>query len=136
MDAIRDLEVDETSLSPTVAELFGRARHGGNLAGARRRGLARGEERLVVEIALFDGDGATNARARWKSTTCVALMACAERACQLIEGGMAPEALDAPALRGGIRGLHRRHHTRADLVIQALRAALCTHQKSNQGVLP
>lgn len=111
-------------LMASVAELFDHPTHAGSLADASRSGRAGDDEQRVVELALWlDAEGRIE-RARWKATTCVGLIACAERACQLLEAGCPPAALDARRLAREVTGLHPNHRARAILVVRALNTAL------------
>jgi hypothetical protein len=103
-----------------VAARVANPAHGGNLAGASRSGQARDESDRFVSIALWcEGDRVQ--RARWKATTCPALMAYAELACELLESGQPP---DAATLRARLPGVHPIHRSCADLVQAAVAAAL------------
>jgi hypothetical protein len=109
----------------SVADLVADPRHGGNLDGASRRGAASGGDRLLVRVALWlDGAGGGITRAGFQATTCASLIAYAELACRLLEAGADPAALDAPALRHALAGVHPLHYARAELVARALRSAL------------
>jgi hypothetical protein len=101
----------------TVAECLASPAHAGHLDGAARVGEAAGEGRLV-RIGVFP-DG----RARFRATTCASLIAFAEVACEALEAGVAPAALDASALQERLTGVHPDHLERATLVAAAVRAA-------------
>ena len=85
-------------------------------------GQARGEPDLIVRIGLWRR-GARIERARWKATTCPALMAYAELACELLEAG---QHADATTLREHLTGVHPVHHPCADLVARAVVSALAS----------
>lgn len=121
----RPAEAASPASPPSVAELFAGAAHAGALVGASRMGAAADGERRVVELALWLSRAGQITRARFKATSCPALIACAERACQLLEAGVAP--LDAARLVREVTGLHPHHHSRAALVVEALEAARASH---------
>jgi hypothetical protein len=108
----------------TVADFASTPVHGGDLREAPIRGEASAPDRLVVWLGLWtDGRGAVT-RARFKATSCVSLLAYAELTCELLEEGMLPASIDAAALHDRLEGVHPRHRTRADLVVEALRSAM------------
>lgn len=94
--------------------------HGGELSGAASCGQARGGTDLIVRIGLWWRDGHIE-RARWKATTCPALMAYAELACERLESG---QRADAASLREHLQGVHPVHYPCADLVARAIDSAL------------
>jgi NifU-like protein involved in Fe-S cluster formation len=102
----------------TVAACVDAPRHAGSLEGATRVGEASDGGR-IVRIGLFAGGAA-----RFRATSCAALIAYAEVACEAIEGGRRADAADPDALRTLLRGVHRDHLERAALVAAAVRAAL------------
>jgi hypothetical protein len=104
-----------------VSDLVWSARHAARLDGADGVGEAFGGERLLVRVGLWLGSG--GARARYRATTCPALIAYAEAACEALEAGADPARLDAGALRALVAGVHPVHHDRADLVAAAVHAA-------------
>ncbi|BDG01032.1 iron-sulfur cluster assembly scaffold protein [Anaeromyxobacter oryzae] len=106
-----------------VAELVAEPRHAGAVAGADALGEASGGDRLLVRIGVWTGADGRVTRARFRATTCASLIAYAEAACALLEGGRAPDALGADALRAEVAGVHPGHLDRAELVVAALRAA-------------
>jgi hypothetical protein len=106
-----------------VADLVFDARHAGELAGADRVGEATGGERLLVRVGWWTDVGGRVRRARYRATTCAALIAYAEAACGLLEAGRPPGALSADALCAEVAGIHPGHQDRADLVAAAIRAA-------------
>lgn len=108
----------------TVGDLVSATAHAGDPSGAPLRGEASWSERLIVRVGLWRGEGGAVSRARFKATTCASLLAYAELACELLEDGVAPETIDAAALHARLEGVHPQHLDRADLVIEALRAAL------------
>ncbi len=124
--AIDEPSTRAPSFPPSVAMLFDRPAHGGLHERTAHLGRACDDERRVVDLALWIDATGRVTRARFKATACVSLIACAERACQLLEAGCPPDALDAARLRGEVRGLHPLHDGRVTLVIQALRRALET----------
>jgi len=107
----------------TVGELVAEPRHAGALDGAACVGEAAGGALLLVRIGLWLDAGGRVVRARYRASTCAALIAYAEAACALAEGGAAPP-LSAGSLRATVRGAHPVHHDRADLVALALARAL------------
>jgi hypothetical protein len=115
----------------TVAEHLAHLRHAGALDGADHVGEASGGQRLLVRVGLWlDGAGRV-ARARYRATTCAALIAYAEAACALAEerggGALGPERL-----RRMVRGVHPVHRARADLVALALARALASAPRRTQ----
>jgi NifU-like protein involved in Fe-S cluster formation len=111
-------------MTRTVAEHLADPCHGGEVAGAPRSGTASGERRLLVRVGLWTDRADRVVRARYQATTCASLIAYAEAACALLEGGEDPRALDAPRIRAAVRGVHPIHHDRAALVALALSRAL------------
>ncbi len=105
----------------SVADRVHAPRYSAPLAGADRVGSASREGR-TVQIGLWLLDGRV-IRARYRATTCASLIAFAEVACGLLEGGLAPTELDPPCLRARLTGVHPLHQDRADLVAEAARAA-------------
>jgi hypothetical protein len=85
-------------------------------------GEASDGERLIVRVGLWVELGRV-VRARYRATTCAALIAYAEAACAAMEAGAHPARLDARALRGAVAGVHPVHLDRARLVAAAVRAA-------------
>ena len=107
-----------------VATLVYDSVHAGRLDGATSIGEAAGEGRLLVRVGLWlDGRGRVT-RARFRSTTCAALIAYAETACALAEAGEPPVSLDARRLGAAVAGAHPSHHDRAALVALALQRAI------------
>jgi hypothetical protein len=107
----------------TVAEHLAELRHAGSLDGADRVGEAAGRERLLLRVGLWlDGAGRVE-RARYRATSCAALVAYAEAACALAEEGGARSPA-ARRLRRAVRGVHPVHYDRADLVAVAFARAL------------
>jgi len=109
--------------SRNVAQRVAELRWGGNAAAAPRCGEARGAGNLIVQVGLWPDASGRVQRARWRATTCASLMAYADLACELLESGVAPAALDAHALQAGLPGVHPLHLDRADLIVRAVRAA-------------
>ncbi|HEX7625293.1 MAG TPA: hypothetical protein VF400_17070 [Anaeromyxobacteraceae bacterium] len=110
-------------IAPTVGELVAELRHAGALDGAACVGEAAGGARLLVQVGLWLDDAGRVVRARYRSSTCAALIAYAEAACALTESGAVPP-LSERSLRAAVRGVHPVHHDRADLVALALARAL------------
>jgi hypothetical protein len=121
-----------TGQRASVAALFERPAHAGQLDGAALVGRAIDDELRVVDLALWLDRTSRVTRARWKATTCVGLIACAERACQLLEAGCPPAAIDGARLIREVTGLHPAHHRRATLVVQALQRALESQPNKEQ----
>jgi hypothetical protein len=67
-------------------------------------------------------------RARYRATTCASLIAFAEVACELLEGGLPPDQLTPAALGAQLAGVHPGHRDRAELVIAAARAAAASRK--------
>jgi hypothetical protein len=114
----------------SVAEHVADPRHAATLRGAAAVGEAAGGTRLVVQVGLWV-EGGRVARARYRASTCAALIAYAEAACALAEAGLPVERIGAETLRGAVAGVHPVHHDRALLVAAAMRAAA----ERAQGVL-
>ncbi len=108
----------DTATSPTVSALVDGATHGARLEGAPRLASAAADGREVCLGVWTDAAGRV-LRARFQSTTCAALIAYAERACQLLEGGLPPGALAPETLRASVRGVHPAQLDRAELVARA-----------------
>ncbi len=106
-----------------VAQRVAELRWGGNAAAAPRRGEARGAGNLIVQVGLWADASGRVQRACWRASTCAALMAYADLACELLESGLAPAALDAQALQAALPGVHPLHFDRADLIVRAVRSA-------------
>ncbi len=106
---------------PTVADHVYDPRYSASLEGADRIGSASREGR-TVRIGLWLRQGVV-IRARYRATTCASLIAFAEVACGLLDGGLRPGALDGARLRARVAGVHPLHQDRADLVAEAARAA-------------
>jgi NifU-like protein involved in Fe-S cluster formation len=117
---------NKLQVNPSVAQLVDAATHAGDLAGADAVGEAAGGARLVVRVGLWHSGGRV-ARARFRATTCASLIAFAEVACRLLEGGTAPSAVDADLLRGSVRGVHPSHLDRAALVAAAVPQTAAHH---------
>jgi hypothetical protein len=114
---------------PRVADLVANPRHAGALDGAFV-GEA-GEERMLVRVGLWLDAGRV-LRARYRATTCAALIAYSEAACAALERGADPGTLDGAALRRSIAGVHPVHHHRAALVARALQAAYARARENPQ----
>ena len=105
-----------------VSELIGDPAHRGQLDGATCVGEA--ELGGIVRIGLwFDASGAIR-RARFRATTCAALVAYAEAACALAEGEARARAPSAERIRAAVTGVHPAHHALADAVALAFTRAL------------
>ena len=115
----------------SVAERVAELRWGGNAADAPLRGEARGAGNLIVQVGLWADAAGRIQRARWRATTCASLMAYADLACELLESGLAPAALDAEALRAGVPRVHPLHLDRAELIVRAVRSA-CASKTETQ----
>jgi hypothetical protein len=103
--------------------------HAAPLDGAAAIGEAAGGDRLLVRVGLWM-EGGRVVRARYRASTCAALIACAEVACVLLEAGTPALEVTGSALRGALDGLHPIHHDRADLVAAAVRAAAADRRGS------
>ncbi len=110
----------------SVAERVAELRWSGNPAGAPLRGEARGAGNLIVQLGLWADASGRVQRARWRASTCAALMAYADLACEILEAGLTPAALDTQALRAGLSSVHPLHFDRADLIVRAVRSALAS----------
>lgn len=106
----------------TISDCVDAPRHAGRLDGAVWMGEAEADGRLVRIGRFADG------RARFRATSCASLIAYAEVACEALEAGVAPSALDASALRARVAGVHPDHLERAALVAAAIRAAHAREQ--------
>jgi NifU-like protein involved in Fe-S cluster formation len=106
----------------TVAEHVADPRHAAALQGAAAVGEAAGGDRLVIRVGLWL-EGGRVVRARYRASTCAALIAYAEAACALVEAGASAERIDERVLRAAVTGVHPVHHDRAVLVAAAVRAA-------------
>ena len=111
-------------MPPSVAEHVANPRHAGDLGGAPCLGEASSGEGLVVRLGLWRGDSGAVVRARFRSTSCAALIAYAEAACRLAEEGALGPGHLAARIRGSVAGVHPAHRGRADLVALALERAL------------
>ena len=114
-------------MPPSVADHLADPRHAGDLAGANGLGEASDGQGRVVRVGLWRAGGGAVSRARFRATTCPALVAYAEAACRLAEEA----ALGGPAgladrLRAAVSGVHPRHLDRAELVALALQRALAS----------
>jgi hypothetical protein len=119
----------------TVAERVADGRYAGSLAGATAAGEASGGERLTVMVGLWLDERGRTVRARYRSTTCASLIACAEAACALLEAGIGEGAIEAARIRSAVKDLHPVHRTRADLVALALARAL-SDRRHARGAAP
>jgi hypothetical protein len=106
----------------TVADRVSETAHAGSTEGADAVVEAIVDGRSV-RIGLWADAAGRARRARFRSTTCAALIAYADLACELIESGEAPDRIDAGMLREALPGVHPAHHDRADLVARALALA-------------
>lgn len=107
----------------TVADHVADPRHAAALDDADAVGEAWGGNRLLVRVGVWRDAGGRVVRARYRATTCASLIAFAEAACVLIEGGSVAQASDAASLVARVRGVHPDHRDRAVLVSAAVRAA-------------
>ncbi len=107
---------------PTVADRVSSAAHAGATEGADAIVEAVADGRMV-RIGLWDDGAGRVRRARFRATTCAALIAYADLACELLESGEAPERIDASRLREGLPGVHEAQHDRAELVARAVALA-------------
>jgi hypothetical protein len=108
---------------PRASELIDDPAHCGVFEGASVAGEA--ERAGIVRIALWlDAQGAVQ-RARFRATSCPALIAYAEAACRLAEttecGHQGPTA---DRIRAAVAGVHPIHRDRADAVALAFERAL------------
>jgi hypothetical protein len=108
-----------------VSDLVAAPARSAPLDGASALGEAA-SDRLMVRIGLWLDRGRVR-RARWRASTCASLIAYSEAACEALEDGTPPQALDAAALRALVLGVHPIHHDRAALVA---RAVLAAHQRT------
>jgi len=106
----------------TVADRVSEALHAGPTKGADTVVEAVADGRMV-RIGLWAGAAGRVRRARFRATTCPALIAYADLACELLESGEAPERIDAARLRDALPGVHPVHHDRAELVGRAMALA-------------
>jgi hypothetical protein len=105
----------------TVAEHLAQLRFAAPLHGADAAGEAvRGS--LVVQVGIWRDAGGTVVRARYRASTCAALIAYAEAACALVEQH-GTGAITAARLRASVRGVHPIHDERAQLVAEAIARA-------------
>jgi len=117
-----------TSVTPRrVSSLIDDPRHAGALDGASVTGHA--ELGGIVRVGLWlDGEGRVT-RARFRATSCPALVAYAEAACALTEGERLGRGPTADEVRAAVSGVHPVHRDRALAVALAFERALST--KSN-----
>jgi hypothetical protein len=119
-------------VAPRFADLVAAPDNAG--AAGALDGAAVGEavqDRMVVRVGLWL-EGRRVRRARFRSTTCAALIAYAEAACRALERGAVPDRLDAGALRDAVSGVHPLHHGRAALVARAVHAAYARAQEARR----
>jgi NifU-like protein involved in Fe-S cluster formation len=105
-----------------VSSLIDDPLHAGPLDGASVVGQA--EHGGLVTIGLWLDAEDRVVRARFRATSCPALVAYAEAACALAEADGADRALDAARIRACVSGVHPVHHDRADAVALAFTRAL------------
>ncbi len=117
----------------SVADRVSETLHAGSTEGADAVVEALADGR-TVRIGLWAGADGRVRRARFRATTCAALIAYADLACELLESGEEPERIDASRLREGLPGVHPVHHDRADLVARAL--ALAPRWRASHGGEP
>ncbi|MFL5270776.1 MAG: hypothetical protein ACJ79E_01730 [Anaeromyxobacteraceae bacterium] len=111
-------------LARSVSDLVANACHAAPLDGATCRGEAGAEPRLLVHVGLWVAEDGRVARARYRATTCAALVAYAEAACTLLEERGPVAAVEPAHLRRAVKDAHPVHHDRADLVALAVARAL------------
>ena len=117
-------------MPPSVRDHVADPRHAGDLSGAPCLGEARSRDGLVVRLGVWRAASGAVVRARFRSTTCAALIAYAEAACRLAEGGALGSDDLAGRLRAAVAGVHPAHRDRADLVALALGRALAARGES------
>ncbi len=101
---------------PASAEPHHAILHGATLVGeAARRNLS-------VRVGLWLDEAGGVRQARWRGAEDLALRACAEAACHLLESGVDPRLLDAGAIRDAVATSGAQE--RSELVASALEAAL------------
>jgi len=113
----------------TVAQFFNAANpyYTGPLDNAPLRGQAtKWDERLILQLGLWINSNGHITQARFKSTTCVTLVALAEMLCEWLEGRTLEEAatVDAQFLLRHVSGIPHWRANRANVVETALRDAL------------
>jgi hypothetical protein len=107
-----------------ISSLLDDPPHAGLLDGASL--TAHAELGGIVRIGLWlDGEGRVT-RARFRATSCPALVAYAEAACALAEGERLRRAPTAEELRAAVAGVHPVHRDRAGAVALAFERALST----------
>ncbi len=106
----------------TVADRVSRALHAGATEGADAVVEAVADGRMV-RFGLWAGASGRVRQARFRATTCAALIAYADLACELLESGQPPERIDSRMLREALPGVHPAHLDRAELVARALALA-------------
>jgi len=106
----------------TVADRVAETAHAGATKGADAVVEAIADGR-TVRIGLWADAAGRVRRARFRATTCAALIAYADLACELLESGEPPERIDAARLREALPGVHPAHRDRAELVARALALA-------------
>ncbi len=106
----------------SIADRVSEPSHAGSTEGADAvvEAMADGRD---VRIGLWAGADGRVRQARFRATTCAALIAYADLACELRESGEAPDLVDAGRLREALPGVHPMHRDRADLVARALALA-------------
>jgi hypothetical protein len=106
---------------PRVRDLIENPHHWGLLEGATWRGRAEFEG--IVHVGLWlDRDGRVQ-RARFRSTSCPALIAYAEAACANAEATRASRAPEVEEIVASVSGVHPIHHGRAQTVALAFSRA-------------
>jgi hypothetical protein len=112
---------------PRVRDLIDDPAHFGLLEDATHVG--RAELEGIVEVGLWlDREGRVQ-RARFRSTSCPALIAYAEAACANAEANRASHAPEFEEIAASVSGVHPIHHGRAQTVALALsRAFPCPSQ--------
>ncbi len=109
-----------------VADLLSDPRHAGPLLGAPAAGAAREGDRQV-EVGLWLDPAGRVERARFRATSCAALIAYAEAACSLAEAS-GRAGVPADRIREAVTGVHPLHRGRAELVARAFAAAEQSHR--------
>jgi hypothetical protein len=122
--AIRARLDEDVSVVRSVAEHVADPRHAGDVGGAPCLGEASSGDGLVVRMGLWRASSGAVVRARFRSTSCAALIAYSEAACRLAEDGALGPGDLAARIRAAVDGVHPAHCSRADLVALALVRAL------------
>jgi len=113
-----------TGMPASVAEHVADPLHAGDLDGAPCLGEASSGDGMVVRLGVWRSGSGAVVRARFRATTCAALIAYAEAACRLAEDGALGPGDLAARIRAAVADVHPAHRGRADLVALALARAL------------